>query len=87
MLIGSDYYWDIIESMKIHISPGLYLIDSKLGWILTGRMDHPNLRGECAINSLYSNEAETVFQVTSPKKDCFLDLALINVLKNSRFPP
>ena len=76
-----------MESMKIHISSGLYLIDSKLGWILTGRIDHPNLRGECAINSLYSAEEETAFQLRSPKKDCFVDLALIDVLKNSRFPP
>ena len=24
LVIGSDYYWDIMESMKIQISPGLY---------------------------------------------------------------
>ena len=38
MLIGSDYYWDIIDSQKIKISNGLYLISSKLGYILTGRI-------------------------------------------------
>ena len=73
--------------MKIQISPGLYLIDSKLGWILTGRMAHMNFQVESSINSQYSDEEDTDFQITSPKKDCFLDLALINVLKNSRFPP
>ena len=35
--IGNDYYLDIILSLKIEIQPGLYLLASKLGWILTGR--------------------------------------------------
>lgn len=37
LLIGSDYYLDIIEAEKIKISEGLYLVSSKLGWILSGR--------------------------------------------------
>ena len=36
LLIGIDYYLDIILSQKIEIQPGLYLLASKLGWILTG---------------------------------------------------
>ena len=35
LLIGNDCYLDIILSQKIQ--PGLYLLASKLGWILTGR--------------------------------------------------
>ena len=38
VLIGNDYYWDLVESSKIQVSPGLYLIDSKFGWLLSGRM-------------------------------------------------
>ena len=37
LLIGSDYYLDIILSQKIEVQPGLYLLASKFGWILTGR--------------------------------------------------
>ena len=37
LLIGNDYYLDIILSQKTEIQPGLYLLGSKLGWILTGR--------------------------------------------------
>ena len=37
VLIGSDYYLDIIFSQKKEVQPGLYLLASKLGWILTGR--------------------------------------------------
>ena len=37
LLIGNDYYLDIILSQKIEVQPGLYFLASKLGWILTGR--------------------------------------------------
>ena len=37
LLIGSDYYLDIILSQEIEVQPGLYLLASKLGWKLTGR--------------------------------------------------
>ena len=37
LLIGNDFYLDLILSQKIEIQPGLYLLGSKLGWILTGR--------------------------------------------------
>ena len=41
VLIGNDYYLDIIMSQRIEVQPGLYLLSSKLGWILTGRSsDH-----------------------------------------------
>ena len=37
LLIGNDYYLDILEPMRVQLQPGLYLLASKLGWILTGR--------------------------------------------------
>ncbi|CAG2200378.1 unnamed protein product [Mytilus edulis] len=37
LLIGNDYYLDIILPEKIEIQPGLYLLGSKFGWIITGR--------------------------------------------------
>lgn len=39
LLIGNDFYLDIIQSERIQIEDGLYLLSSKLGWILTGRTD------------------------------------------------
>ena len=36
-LIGNDYYLDIILPQKIEIQPGLYMLGSKLGRILSGR--------------------------------------------------
>ncbi|CAG2195808.1 unnamed protein product [Mytilus edulis] len=37
LLIGNDYNLDLILSNKVEIQPGLYLLASKLGWIVTGR--------------------------------------------------
>ena len=37
-LIGNDYYLGIILPQKIEVQAGLYMLGSKLGWILSGRM-------------------------------------------------
>ena len=37
LLVGNDYYLDIIETEKIEVNPGLYLLSSKLGWIISGK--------------------------------------------------
>lgn len=42
LLIGNDYYLDILLSQKIEVQPGLYLLASKLGWILAGRTSEPS---------------------------------------------
>ncbi|KAH3855373.1 hypothetical protein DPMN_097940 [Dreissena polymorpha] len=35
LLIGNDFYLDIIQSERIQIEDGIYLLSSKLGWIVT----------------------------------------------------
>ena len=37
LLIGNDYYLDLILPQKVEVQPGLYMLGSKLGWILSGR--------------------------------------------------
>ncbi|XP_060552386.1 uncharacterized protein LOC132713726 [Ruditapes philippinarum] len=39
LLIGNDFYLDIVLPQRIEIQSGLYLLASKLGWLLTGRTD------------------------------------------------
>ena len=38
ILIGNDYYHDIIMKKRAEVQDGLHVIESKLGWILTGRL-------------------------------------------------
>ena len=37
LLIGNDYYLDFILPQRVEVQPGLYMLASKLGWVLTGR--------------------------------------------------
>lgn len=37
LLVGNDYYLDIIQCDKIEVQPSLYLLSSKLGWFSSGR--------------------------------------------------
>ncbi|XP_052762173.1 uncharacterized protein LOC128204805 [Mya arenaria] len=37
ILIGNDFYLDIIQTDRVEVQPGLYLLSSKLGWLLSGR--------------------------------------------------
>ena len=37
LLIGNDYYCDLVSSEREKAGPGLYLLGSHLGWILSGR--------------------------------------------------
>lgn len=37
LLIGTDYYGHLVTGQKGELSPELFVIGSKLGWLLTGR--------------------------------------------------
>jgi len=37
LLIGNDYYLDVVLPQKVEVQPGLYLLGSRFGWILSGR--------------------------------------------------
>ena len=38
ILLGNDYYDEIIGSDKLKLDRGLYLINSSLGWMFSGRI-------------------------------------------------
>ena len=38
LLVGNDYHLDFILPQKVEIQPGLYMLGSKAGWILAGRI-------------------------------------------------
>ena len=44
ILIGNDFYLDIVGSERRTVAPGLYLLSSKLGWILSGRVQNEAVR-------------------------------------------
>jgi len=42
ILVGSDYFWNIVGGERIVLPSGLLLLSSKLGYLLTGRFMDPN---------------------------------------------
>ena len=41
-LVGSDYFWSIVDNERIVLSSGLFLLSSKLGYLLTGKFVDPS---------------------------------------------
>ena len=39
MLVGNDYYFDLLQPRKVDLGNGLYMFQSKLGWIFGGKLD------------------------------------------------
>ena len=37
LLIGLDYFWDIVEGDKVVLPSGMFLVPSKFGYIVTGK--------------------------------------------------
>ena len=53
ILLGSDYFWNIIDRERIVLPSGLLLLSSKLGYILTGRYLDPT-KGDIDDNTISS---------------------------------
>ncbi|XP_070546913.1 uncharacterized protein [Ptychodera flava] len=69
LLIGNDYYLDLILPQRVEVQPGLHLLGSKLGWILTGRTPgnpEPANEPSMLILTLGSQLGSTTPMYTSP---------------------
>ena len=49
VLIGLDYYWELVTGNVSRGSSGPTAIHTKLGWVLSGPSSHTE-RDECAMN-------------------------------------
>ena len=68
ILVGSDYFWNIIDGDRITLPSGLLLLSSKLGYVLTGRYPDP---AEGEVNNVSSCMVTIMSQNDSP---CLSDL-------------
>ena len=90
LLIGNDYYLDIILSQKIEVQPGLYMLASKLRWILTGctnESEHSAKETNILILTYGTNLTQTnVYQAidsitpTKPDLEDFWNIESIGIL-------
>ncbi len=61
VLIGNDYYWEMITGERVEINKGLYFVKSLLGWIITGRTNKMwEQSSESALLSLTARETPDV---------------------------
>ena len=73
LLIGNDYYNDIILDERKKIQDNLYVINSKLGWIISGRVSSTN-----------GNEKENDMFAMTPASSCLP--ANIHLMNTERDP-
>ncbi|MCG8033321.1 MAG: DUF1759 domain-containing protein, partial [Candidatus Thiodiazotropha taylori] len=93
LLVGNDYYLDIVLSQKIEVQPGLYFLASKLGWILTGRTNDPenNVNETAMLILTYGNDVTESGLYTNmdevyphkPDLEDFWNVESIGVLEDS----
>ena len=64
LLIGSDYYLELTSTEKIELKPGLYLLGSKLEWILSGRFGERIHDSNCPNASMliFNSPNQTTFE-------------------------
>ena len=97
LLIGNDYYLDLILPQKVEIQQGLYMLGSKLGWILAGRTSESvkTTEEQSLLVLTYGNEIErntNVFTAvdkalpTKPNLEDFWRLESIGILDTPRDP-
>ena len=61
ILIGSDFYLDIVDSERRVVAPGLYALNSKFGWIITGRVQKPDpLRAPTQTSTMFVQHGTSV---------------------------
>ena len=70
ILVGPDYFWDIVEGERVILPSGLLLLVSKLGYILTGKYFDSTAEGGRSSNQVVS-ACLTTSQTTGP---CLSDL-------------
>lgn len=56
ILIGSDYYWDIVTGQTIRAESGPTAVNSKFGWILSGPTNNSSSENKVVSNLIISGE-------------------------------
>ena len=63
IVVGSDYFWNVIDGDRITLPSGLLLLSSKLRYVLTGRYPDP---AEGEVNNVSSCMVTIMLQNDSP---------------------
>lgn len=82
ILVGNDYYFTLIEQKRINLADNLFLIESKLGWILTGKLDMKEKDVLSALTYFQANETKLTppdLPLDNSNIKCLWDLESIGI--------
>ncbi|CAF1415219.1 unnamed protein product, partial [Didymodactylos carnosus] len=82
MLVGSDYYHDIVKEKKIELEKGLFLMDTVFGWILSGRVGEKSQRSGSVIPTLIT--PANIISSVDAKLENFWKLEAIGVSESGQ---
>ena len=66
IMIGDDYYDDIVKAEKIKVDEGLYLMNSTLGWMFSGR----TIGEKCEDVELLFTVGISIYSCGQNKREC-----------------
>ena len=79
MLIGNDYYFDLLEPQKLDLGDGVFLFNSKLGWVLGGQIEN-TATDKSTVSSLIASTVAAIPLETRETNEIFgnIDLSLMH---------
>ena len=84
LLVGSDYFWEVVGGDKMMLPSGIFMLPSKFGYIITGRYPGNGLdsRDKGASTLLVSTSGN---EVVSPSFYCSVNFSVIKNPDLERF--
>jgi len=78
ILVGSDFFWSIVSSGRIVLPSGLFLLSSKLGYLLTEKFSDPNS------DTRPDNHQLVVYFVMTHMNQCVSEINLFSAADTTR---
>ena len=88
ILIGNDYYLELVLSERHQLTPGLYALNTSLGWIVSGRTHllpaEPSQMSTPSLLVIDGCQTESVMD--KPQRERFWDLETIGIMTPRIYP-
>jgi hypothetical protein len=76
LLVGNDYFWELMTMNRKMLKPGLYWIETRLGWIITGRLPALSCKEFPSLTLLTYSQSNSVMNYSFSSMDSSLKVPL-----------